>query len=317
MIFQKICNETNYQHTNSLKPSKSNNHMTNPIKLFLISVIFSSLYFTQIYAQKEDKSLLYEISGNGLITPSYIYGTIHIICKNDFMMTEVTKKKFSETQQVYLELDMDDPKMLPEMMKSMYMTDGSTLKTLMSESDYQKVSQFFKDTLKTNIGGMDKMKPFVVSAMAMPKMLSCPVQSYEETFMKMAKQENKEILGLETVQDQFGALDKMGMKKQADLMLVQMVNNWSEGKQTFKQMIEGYKKQDVEELLQVMAKSKTSDVNFQEDLLETRNNNWIPKIAKITSEKPTFFAVGAGHLGGEKGVIALLRKQGFTVKAIN
>jgi uncharacterized protein len=290
--------------------------MTNPIKLFLISLIFSSLYFTQLYGQKEDKSLLYEISGNGLAHPSYIYGTIHIICKDDFMMTEATKQKFSETQQVYLELDMDDPKMMPEMMKSMYMTDGSTLKTLMSESDYQKVSQFFKDSLKTNIGTMDKMKPFVLSSMTIPKLIACPSQSYEETFMKMAKSENKEVLGLETVQEQFGALDKMGMKKQADLMLVKMIENWKDGKEELKQLISDYKNQDVEAMYEDMAKSKSMDAEFEQDLLANRNQNWISRITKITKEKPTFFAVGAGHLGGKKGVIALLRNEGFTVKAV-
>jgi uncharacterized protein len=290
--------------------------MTNPIKLFLISVIFSSVYFTKIYAQKEDKSLLYEISGNGLAQPSYLYGTIHIICKSDFIMTEATKQKFGTSQQVYLELDMDDPSMMSEMQKYMVMTDGSTLKNLMSESDYQKVATFFKDTLKTNIEMLAKMKPFVSSMIALPKMMACPTQSYEETFMKMAKDQHKEILGLESVGDQFGALDKMGMKKQADLMLVQMVEHWNEGKEEFQTMIKDYKNQDVDLLLEDMAKSKMSDSDFEKDLLETRNSNWIPKIAKIVSEKPTFFAVGAGHLGGEKGVIALLRKQGFTVKAI-
>jgi uncharacterized protein len=290
--------------------------MTNPIKLFLISLIFSSLYFTQLYGQKEDKSLLYEISGNGLAQPSYIYGTIHIICKDDFVMTEATKLKFSETQQVYLELDMDDPKMMPEMMKSMYMTDGSTIKTLLSETDYQKVSKFFKDSLKTNIGTMDKMKPFVLSSMTIPKLIACPSQSYEETFMKMAKNENKEVLGLETVQEQFGALDKMGMKKQADLMLVKLVENWNDGKQEMKQMIVDYKNQDVEALVEDMAKSKTMDAEFENDLLSTRNQNWISRISKITKEKPTFFAVGAGHLGGKKGVISLLKDAGFTVTAV-
>jgi uncharacterized protein len=290
--------------------------MTNPIKLFLIAVVFSSFYFTKIYAQKEDKSLLYEISGNGLSQPSYLYGTIHLICKDDFLMTEATKDKFSKTQQVYLELDIDDPKLMPDMMKSMYMTDGSTIKTLLSEADYQKVSQFFKDTLKMNIGTMDKMKPFVLSSMSLPKLLACPTQSYEEAFMTMAKNENKEILGLETVQEQFGVFDKMGMKKQADMMLVQMVNDWNEGKETIRNMISDYKQQDVELLFEDMAKSKSSDKDFQKDLLDARNSNWIPKISKIATEKPTFFAVGAGHLGGEKGVIALLRKQGFTVKAV-
>jgi len=290
--------------------------MTNPVKLFLISLIFSSLYFTQIYGQKEEKSLLYKISGNGLSQPSYLYGTIHIICKDDFVMNEVTKQKFSEAKQVYLELDMDDPKMMPEMMKSMYMTDGSTLKTLMSGADYQKVSQFFKDSLKTNIEMLDKMKPFVLSSMTIPKLLACPSQSYEETFVKMAKKENKEILGLETVQEQFGALDKMGMKKQADLMLVKMIENWNDGKQELKQLIKDYKNQDVEAMYEDMAKSKMMDAQFEEDLLATRNKNWISKIQKITKEKPTFFAVGAGHLGGKKGVITLLRNEGFIVKAI-
>jgi len=290
--------------------------MTNPIKLFIISLIFSSLYFTKIYGQKEEKSLLYEISGNGLSKPSYVYGTIHIICKDDFVMNEATKHKFSETQQVYLELDMDDPKMMPEMMKIMYMTDGSTLKTLLSEADYQKVSQFFKDSLKTNIGMMDKMKPFVLSSMTIPKLIACPSQSYEETFVIMAKNEKKEVFGLETIEEQFGAMDKMGMKRQADLMLVKMIENWNDGKKEIKQLMTDYKNQDVEALLDDMSKSKSSDANFQEDLLVTRNQNWISKIKTITKEKPTFFAVGAGHLGGKKGVIALLRNQGFTVKAV-
>jgi uncharacterized protein len=290
--------------------------MTNSIKLFIISLLFSTFYFTQLYGQKDDKALLYEISGNGLTQPSYLYGTIHIICKDDFVMTEATKQKFTEAQQVYLELDMDDPKMMPDMMKSMYMTDGSTIKNLLSESEYQKVSQFFKDSLKINIGAMDKMKPFVLSSMTLPKMLSCPTQSYEETFVKMAKAEKKEILGLETVDEQFGAMDKMGMKKQADMMLVQMVDNWNDGKKLIHNMIEDYKKQDIELLLEDMAKSKSSNTEFQKDLLENRNENWIPRIAKIAKEKPTFFAVGAGHLGGEKGVVALLKKQGYSVKAV-
>jgi uncharacterized protein len=217
---------------------------------------------------------------------------------------------------VYLEIDMDDPKMMPEMMKSMYMTDGSTIKSLLSEPDYQKVSQFFKDSLKTNIATMDKMKPFVLSSMTIPKLIACPSQSYEETFMKMAKSENKEVLGLETVQEQFGALDKMGMKKQADLMLVKMIENWNDGKQELKQLITDYKNQDVEAMFEDMSKSKSMDAEFENDLLVTRNQNWISKISKITKEKPTFFAVGAGHLGGKKGVITLLRESGFTVKAI-
>lgn len=290
--------------------------MTNPIKFFIISLIFSSLYFTKIYGQKEEKSLLYEISGNGLTQPSYLYGTIHAICKRDFIMTEATKKAFSESQQIYLELDMDDPQMMTEMQKNLMMTDGSTLKTLLSETDYQKVSTFFKDSLKTNITMFEQMKPFVLSSFTIPKMLNCPMQGYEEVFVKMASQEHKEVLGLETVQEQFAAIDKMGMKKQAEEMLVQLITNWNEGKAELKKLIADYKKQDVDLMMADMANSKFSSDGFEKDILETRNQNWISRIEKITKEKPTFFAVGAGHLGGAKGVIALLKKEGYTVKAV-
>jgi uncharacterized protein YbaP (TraB family) len=51
-------------------------------------------------------------------------------------------------------------------------------------------------------------------------------------------------------------------------------------------------------------------------LLDNRNQNWIPKIEKVAKEKPTLFAVGAAHLPGENGVIALLRKKGYTVEAV-
>ena len=52
-------------------------------------------------------------------------------------------------------------------------------------------------------------------------------------------------------------------------------------------------------------------------LLINRNKNWIPEISKYAKEKPTFFGVGAGHLPGENGVINLLRKAGYTVKAVS
>ena len=52
------------------------------------------------------------------------------------------------------------------------------------------------------------------------------------------------------------------------------------------------------------------------NLLDKRNHNWIPQIARMASEKPSFFAVGAGHLVGENGLITLLRSEGFTLTPV-
>ena len=56
--------------------------------------------------------------------------------------------------------------------------------------------------------------------------------------------------------------------------------------------------------------------NGMEKLLFTRNANWVPLIEKAITQNHIFIAVGAGHLGGEKGVINLLRKAGYNVTAV-
>ena len=55
---------------------------------------------------------------------------------------------------------------------------------------------------------------------------------------------------------------------------------------------------------------------YEELLLVRRNENWIPVMERIMREGSAFFAVGAGHLGGPKGVVNLLRQAGYTVEPV-
>jgi uncharacterized protein YbaP (TraB family) len=55
---------------------------------------------------------------------------------------------------------------------------------------------------------------------------------------------------------------------------------------------------------------------IEEEMLDKRNQKWIPMIEKIVKEKPTFFAVGAGHLGGAKGVLNLLQQKGYKIENV-
>lgn len=290
--------------------------MTYLAKCFTIVLCFSALLLPRLYAQEKQHSLLWEISGNGLAKPSYLFGTIHAICPKDFVMNQSIEQSVTKSSQVYLELDMDEPSMMMDMQKMMFMPEGTTLKSLMKEGDYQLVAQFFKDSIGINVDKVQKLKPFALSSMTVMKMLNCPIKSYEMTFVEMAKAQKKEVLGLETVEEQMSAIDKMGYEQQADLMLVKMVKNWNTDKNTFGQMIKDYKSQNLEGLLKDMTSSSTMDVEFEKNLLNDRNKNWVPRIKKVIHEKSTFFAVGAGHLPGENGVINLLRKEGYIVKAV-
>jgi uncharacterized protein YbaP (TraB family) len=78
-------------------------------------------------------------------------------------------------------------------------------------------------------------------------------------------------------------------------------------------MLEIYRQGNIDALYEMMMDPKYGMNDYANELLNNRNKNWILKIVKESNETPAFYAVGAGHLGGEQGVIALLRKEGFKV----
>jgi hypothetical protein len=57
---------------------------------------------------QDKNSLLWEISGNGIEKPSYLYGTVHIICESDYFIKEKVNTAFSKTSKLALELNFND-----------------------------------------------------------------------------------------------------------------------------------------------------------------------------------------------------------------
>ena len=88
-------------------------------------------------------TLLWRISGNNLSKPSYLFGTIHLLCANDIELSETLKTAIKETDKVYLELDMDNLFEMMQAVQKMKMRNDTTLSDLLSESDYKKVKAFF------------------------------------------------------------------------------------------------------------------------------------------------------------------------------
>ncbi|RFP65337.1 TraB/GumN family protein [Hymenobacter lapidiphilus] len=259
------------------------------------------------------KALLWEISGNKLAKPSYVFGTIHILCADDLKVSEAVKKAVDNSQQIALELDMDSPTMAQEMRGQMMLPAGQTVQGCMTKEEYAAVSDYYTNELKMPFAQMGTMKPFILSSLMYPKMLDCPMGSYEMTLVGMAKAKQLEVVGLETVAEQMGIFDKIPCDKQAR-MLSDMVAKRSEAQQEFRALFQLYQAQDVEGLLKMSMGSLFGMQEYEDLILTSRNKRWIPLMAQQATSKPTFFAVGAAHLGGPNGVLALLRQQGYQVK---
>ncbi len=281
-----------------------------------IALFLSLLLTTLSFGQTEKKSLLYKISGNGLTKESYLFGTIHISC--DATLSEKVVKALDKTEQLCLELDMDDPKMQTEMMNKIMMKDGITIQGMLSEEDFKIVDAFFQKQSGLSLKMVNTVKPFALSAMLYPKMLDCEMQSLENELIKVAKSQNEETIGLETVSEQLAVFDAIPYQAQVDELIKSAKSDLSRDKKELQEMLDLYKTEDVEALLAYTEKSdNTMTSGFMDDLLNNRNKNWIEKIEKIIEHKATFFGVGAAHLGGKNGVLKLLRKKGYKVEAVH
>ena len=283
------------------------------VVLIAILVIFSLRSVGQSN-KPDEKTLLWQITGKNIQEPSYLYGTIHIMCPGDLTISDVLKQKFSATKQLFLELKLDDPGMMMEMMMGMKMKDSSTLKSLLGKANYDSVNSIFKKNTGIQLEMLNSTKPILIVSMIYPFLLGCTPDSWENTFQKMAKAQNKPLLGLEKISDQMNVLESIPYKEQAD-MLAKTIFNLDSAKTVFLNMLEVYKQKDIAALYTLT----TSDEDFgiyERDLLSNRNHNWIKIISVQAKKMPTFFAFGAAHMGGQEGVINLLRNEGYTVKPI-
>ena len=262
-----------------------------------------------------ENSLLWEITSPGQAKPSYLFGTIHLICPADFALSDSLKSTLARTQQVALEIDMDDPGMMAGMMKSMNMSDGNELKKLVTEQEYAKLSQFYKDSVGVGIAMFEKAKPFILMGPLFSAVLSCQPQSYEMSLVELAAKQKSEVIGIETLEEQMAIFDTIPYKDQIKTIIT-MIDSLPQARKEFSNLVALYKSQKINDLYNLMMASNYGMDGNEEVMLFARNKKWVPRIRKIAAEKPTFFAVGAGHLGGDRGVIALLRKEGFKVRAI-
>ena len=292
------------------------------MKFFYSFVMLLSLGSVQ--AQQEvnlksnahDNTLLWEVSGNGLTKASYLFGTFHLLCKEDINFSPALKQAIIKSNEIYLELDMDDPATLFGGIMLMNMKGGKKLKDLYNPEEYKRVTSYFKDSLKTPVGLFQGLKPGFLVALLYPKMMPCSdVSSVEESIMQLAKRGGKEIKGLETMAFQASIFDSITYEKQAQELLT-AIDSMEKSKVYFSLMLSAYKNQRLDEIENIINNPEFGIETNQDILLVNRNKNWVAQLKDIMKKEPVFIAVGAGHLPGKAGLVALLRAEGYVVRAL-
>jgi uncharacterized protein YbaP (TraB family) len=288
------------------------------IGVFFLSTFASGL----IHAQENQQALLWKIDGKNLNKASYLFGTIHLIPKEDYFLPYGLENVFDSVKKVYFEIDLNQMNDLGEMMGLMdkiMMKNDTSLADLLSTEEYAKMEKYFEG-IGMPLAMFDRIKPMFLSALAdtdsNPNALKDgSFKSYEFELSDLAKKKELETGGLESIEFQLSIFDSIPYKVQANMLLQSIASTGNNEHQT-KQMYKDYKNQNLNALNEAISSEDTQFVPYLEMLLYNRNKSWIPTITTAMHTSPCLFAVGAGHLIGDRGVIQLLRNQGYSVTPV-
>ncbi|HEX8576927.1 MAG TPA: TraB/GumN family protein, partial [Flavobacterium sp.] len=242
----------------------------------------------------------------GLTSPSYLYGTIHMICEKDFVMKDKTAKALEKTATLALEINFSDPNEMAIMQQSaMGRAKLSATLTAQQQKDLNEILKKSNLTLEQ----FDSYKLTTVMSILTMQSFGCSnYKMYEMEFVAKAKEKNIPVIGLETVQSQIDVLDNAYTNEE---MIGFLKTISVEETQKF---VADYVKEDINALYN--AATALMNKKIKAVMLDNRNRNWIEKMPGLMNKGSVFFAVGAAHLPGDTGIIYLLRKSGYTVKPI-
>ncbi|WP_448528317.1 TraB/GumN family protein [Raineya sp.] len=277
-----------------------------------------------------ENSVFWEISGNGLSSPSYLFGTHHLYPADSIKKNDFIKEKIKACQMVVGELAMDNLLALTMATMKYSIMKDTTLQDLLGEKNYQRVDEYMKKNLGMGVAMFNRMRPMVIvqtiSAQKVAQALGKDNKmggmdamsgNIDYYFQEYGKSLGKEIAGLETVEFQAKTLlHSIPLKRQAEMLMEAIEEKETQSVETYKKLNQYYKEQNLNELGKLSFDEKMMKKDEYDNLLKKRNDAWLPQIEKIIREKSAFFAVGALHLVGTDGVIYQLRQKGYNVKPL-
>lgn len=267
-------------------------------------------------------ALLWKIEGDDVKT-SYLFGTIHMIEQDQYFFTNEMEEALKATDELVLEIDLEDAMDLGSqiaMLQKALMKNDTTLQDLLTPDEYNAVKEHF-EKMGIPFFLFERVKPMFLTIFASEDLFSGgslnmdEIKSYELELIEKAKTQNKPVDGLETVEYQMSIFDSIPYKAQAQMLITSISADEAEDSM-MDTLIYYYKEQNLVKLDRLLNSDPTTNL-YRKILLDNRNANWIPIISSKIIERSTFFAVGAGHLAGDYGVIRLLMKEGFRLTPVH
>lgn len=291
-----------------------------PKCLFILFTTVLMLFSANSFSQKISKkypSLLWEITGNGLKKPSYLFGTMHVSSKMVFHLPDSFYYAIKNVETVALELNPDVWQ--GQMVKLDQLQLNYKNFTQAPSTDYLNERSFqlekYEDELKTALSS----EPTVVNSL-LYRSYKSKEDFEEDTFLDLyifqtGKKLGKRATGVENYYE----TEKIVLEAYADMAKEKDRKTIDTDGESIsdiaKKMEDAYRAGDLDMLDSLSDMMDPSDA-FRNKFLYKRNGIQTNSIDTILKKSSLFVGVGAAHLAGDRGVIELLRKKGYTLRPV-
>lgn len=297
----------------------------------LAIILIISVSFTAS-AQAGDKytgALLWKVSGNGLSEPSYILGTHHLAHVSFVDNIPGLRDAMAKTQQTAGELLLsDEAAMQQKVQAAAMMPAGESYSKLLSSEDLQALDEGLKSLIGAGLDQFGQFNPGMISMIytitlytkLYPEFNPMSHEAIDSYVQRIARENGKSVLGLESVDDQIYALfEAEPLKDQAESLVCSIKNNHS-AKEQLDKLNAYYKNGDLTGMYNLAFNNPDEPCKVsqtvQNAINKDRNNKWVEKLPAIMKEKSNLIAVGALHLAGEEGILNQLATKGYTVEPV-
>lgn len=282
------------------------------------SLLFACLIVIAGQAAPEDAGhpvSMWQIEGNS--NRIYLLGSVHVLREQDHPIPTVIEEAYKDAEILIMEVDMDDIdhiEMAALISEMGVISDGGSLQEYMGQELYAE-AQEYATQLDIPIAMLEQTEPWLaaitVEQMMLLRLGFNPQYGIEVHLSAKASEDEKEILGFETVREQLESLDGLSPPTQR-LLLIQTLKESLNIEEDLDLLISAWRHGDIGFLEETLLAEMQEFPELYQTLVVDRNQVWVEKIIDLTTKEDDYLVVvGALHLIGEDGVPALLSAAGI------
>jgi uncharacterized protein YbaP (TraB family) len=289
-------------------------------RLFLaVCVLGGNTVFAADAAAKNQERLhsLWKVKGKK--HDVYLLGSVHLFSKTNYPLPQPMDLAYSNSSTVVFEADVGEVENLSngmKLLKQMTLPEGETIQSQLSAPVYKQFTNYLNEA-GLPLFMVERFKPamaaMTVVVLESQKMGLDAEYGIDKHFYHRAKEDSKEIAGLETVEFQTSLLTDLS-KEEGEMMLESTLKEMHDLKTELGDLVDAWNTGDSGKLDKLLKEEGEEGTALNKKLVTDRNERWVPQIEDLLKQdKPALVIVGAAHLVGKQGVVELLRKRKWKV----